>query len=109
MQYEIRDISDVIDKEAQLSREVARKTGSDGRKVFDFHFQVDDFTRRVKSDDKVFSLPWYVPQLDTCLKGLVGFTTDSRLEVRLIDGPYPKLVGLQAKPQKQYKYYLCCR
>ena len=50
------------------------------------------------------SCPWYIPQFDTCLKGSVWFKSDGSLFVKLIDGRYPKTVGLPPKPRNAFSF-----
>ena len=107
LQFLIRDIYSVVEKESQLARQVIRKTGGDTRKVYDFYFRVLDFSQRVRSGVAVYSCPWFIQQLDTCLQGKVRFRTNGNLNVSLNDGRSPKLVGLQPRQKKSYKYKVC--
>ena len=103
LQFGIRDIFNVIEKEAQLIRETVR-TRTNTRTTYHFFFHIRDFSRRESSCVQVFSCPWYITQFDSCLQGWVEFLNEGLLVIRLIDGRYPKIVGLEPKTSGKYKY-----
>ena len=105
LQFHNRDLTDVIEKEAQLSRDIARGGPHSGlRQRYECVLRVRHFASRVKSDVGVYSCPWYIHQLDTCVKGYAKFLTDGTLVVKLIDGRYPSAVGLVPGGRKYFRY-----
>ena len=104
IQYQNRDLADVIEKEAFLSRELIRSPDEGYRNVYEFYFPVRNFDKRVGSGVWVFSCPWYVNQFGSCLKGAVWFKPDGTVFIKLIDGRYPKVVGLKPKPRNSFSF-----
>ena len=100
LQAACRDVCEVVEKEAHLTRDKPKVKGHPQ----EFYFQIKDFKYRVGSGVKVFSFPWHIPQFESCLKGFACFNTDGKLSVMLVDGRYPKCVGVPCKPSKLYSY-----
>ncbi|XP_005112837.1 uncharacterized protein LOC101850387 [Aplysia californica] len=98
------DLINMIEKEAQLTRESSRWTGVEYRPKYEFYFNIKRFKQRVGSGTDVFSCPWYIAQFDSCLKGSVDFNADGTIGIWLLYGRYPKVVGLTPKKKKQFKY-----
>ena len=107
---------DVVEKEAQILRDYSKVNslpppllfvpnyGKDNITQFNFYFRVRDFTRRTKSGVSVYSPPWYIEKLNTCLRGCVTFLPNGNLDIWLYPGRNPKLVGLPPKDKYSYKY-----
>ena len=107
LQVCLKNLTYFIEKESQLSREVARNEPPNNRSVYEFYFAITDFTRRQKSNVAVYSPPWYVEQFDSCLRGHAWFKLNGNICLSLQNGRYPKLVGLEPKPKKTFMLTAC--
>ena len=107
LQHHARDLTDLVDKEFQLSRDMARTTTAGRKNTYSFVFRVREFNSRVKSGIIVYSCPWYVHQLDTCIKGWVYFLPDGQLRISIGHGRYPATVGLAPRDKKSFKFKVC--
>ena len=104
LQFGIRDLYDVVEKEAQILRDYSQTTYKDKRTQFNFYFKVRDFKRRKKSGVQVYSPPWYIEKFNTCLRGYVKFKFDGDLSIMILPGRRPQLVGLPCKSEYKYKH-----
>ena len=105
LQAACRDVFEIVEKEAHLTRDHHRSwSKTKPRAAHEFHFQVRDFKYRVGSGVKVFSFPWHIPQFESCLKGFVCFNSDGKLSAMLVDGRYPRCVGVSCRPSRLYSY-----
>ena len=104
LQYLFRDLTEVMEKEGQLMRELNHETDTYNRNVYQFYFPVKLFKQRVKSGVWVISCPWYVQQFDTSLRGNVKFNADGTLGVWMVFGRYPNRVGLLPRQPVTFYY-----
>ncbi|XP_005093931.1 uncharacterized protein LOC101858168 [Aplysia californica] len=91
-----RAVIDQIVTEGQITREVVmgeRET----RLMYTCDFYVTQFSDWVGSGEGQYSRLWYVDQVETYLKGHVRFHNDKKMDVWLVNGRYPHVVGLAGR------------
>ncbi|XP_012946164.1 uncharacterized protein LOC106013887 [Aplysia californica] len=88
-----RAVIDQIVTEGQITREVVRgERETQGTYTCDFY--VTEFSHWVGAGVRHYSRLWYIDQSKTYLKGRVGFGKDKTMDVWLVHGRYPHVVGL---------------
>ncbi|XP_005112089.1 uncharacterized protein LOC101859062 [Aplysia californica] len=91
-----RAVIDQVVTEGEIMREVVRGV-RETQGTYTCDFYVTQFSDWVGSGEEHYSRLWYIDQSKTYLKGNVGFKKDKKIEVWLVHGRHPHVVGLAGR------------
>ncbi|KAH9488319.1 hypothetical protein Btru_063773 [Bulinus truncatus] len=94
MNHMKNEIFNVTEKEMQIVRDRLQPANISGRKNYICDFYIPHFRSRIKSSATVYSPPWHIDQMHSCVKGLVEFNENADISVWLVHGRHPLEMGL---------------
>ena len=88
-----QSLVDQVVSEANLTREILQQTRQT-RSSYTCDFFLYDISRWKGAGQKQYSRLWYIDQMKSHMKGCVEFTSDNKIDVWLVHGRYPRVVGM---------------
>jgi len=82
--------------EAQITRGIVRQSPMN-RKNYTFDFHVTGFSNLIASGQYKSSQSWFINQFDSYVIGRVYFPTGRKIDIWLIYGSYPNVLGIEKR------------